>query len=131
MCFEGFIWNPSNCERECDKSCYVREYLDYKNCKRRKRIIDNLVEECSENINGNEMPYNETLHVISLNAIPLNVYKKVCNSCMTYMVFFAVFLITSICISCVFIYFCWYLKKDNISTNLFQCWIFKYINGNT
>ena len=36
------------------------EYLDYKNCKCRKRIIDMLAEECSENINGNEMIYNDT-----------------------------------------------------------------------
>ena len=50
MCEKGFIWNPSNCECECDKSCYVGEYLDYKNWKYRKRIIDKLVEECSENI---------------------------------------------------------------------------------
>ena len=27
-----FIWNPSICERECDKSCNVGEYLDYENC---------------------------------------------------------------------------------------------------
>ena len=25
---EGFIWNPSNCEWECDKSCDIGEYLD-------------------------------------------------------------------------------------------------------
>ena len=25
---KGFIWNPRNCE--CDKSCVVGEYLDYK-----------------------------------------------------------------------------------------------------
>ena len=52
------------------------ENLDYKNCKCRKRLIDKLVEECSENVDGNEMLYNETLDVISLNTIPLNVYKK-------------------------------------------------------
>ena len=55
MCDEGFIWNPSNCECECDKLCDVGEYLDYKNCNCRKRLIDKLVEECNENINGNEM----------------------------------------------------------------------------
>ena len=27
-------------------------------------------------MDGNEMLYNETLDVISLNAIPLNVYKR-------------------------------------------------------
>ena len=31
-----FIWDPSNCERECDKLCDIGEYLDYKNCKCRK-----------------------------------------------------------------------------------------------
>ena len=38
-----FTWNPSNCECECDKSCNVIEYLDYGNCKCRKRLIDKLV----------------------------------------------------------------------------------------
>ena len=71
MCVKGFIWNPSNCECKCDKSCDVGEYLDYKNCKCKKRITDKLVEECSKNIDGNEMLYNETLDVV-----PLNVYKK-------------------------------------------------------
>ena len=112
MCDKEFIWNPSNCECECDKSCDIGEYLDYKNCKCRKKIIDKLIEECSKNIYE-----NETLDIIPLNKIPLNVYKKVCNSCMVYIVLFVVFLITSICICCVFIYFYWYLKKDNISTN--------------
>ena len=64
-CDKGFIWNPSNCECECDKSCDIGEYLDYKNCRCRKKIIDKLIEECSENIDGNEMLYNETLDIIS------------------------------------------------------------------
>ena len=29
---KGFIWNPSNCERKCDKACRVGEYLDYESC---------------------------------------------------------------------------------------------------
>ena len=94
MCDKGFI---CKCECECDKLCDVGECLDYKNCKCRKRLMDKLVDEYSENINGNKMLY-ETLDVISLNAIPLNVYKKVGGSCTLYMVLFAVFLITSICI---------------------------------
>ena len=24
---KGFMWNPSNCECECDKACNVGEYL--------------------------------------------------------------------------------------------------------
>ena len=96
MCDKGFIWNPSNCECECDKLCDVGEYLVYKSCKCRKRTIDKLVEECGENIDGNEMLYNGTLNVIPLDVIPLNGYKKGCSSCMVHIVLFVVFLITSI-----------------------------------
>ena len=55
ICDKEFIWNPGNCDCECDKSCNVGEYLEHKNCKCRKMLIDKLVEACSENINGNEM----------------------------------------------------------------------------
>ena len=73
--WQEFISNPSNCEWECDKWCDVGEYLYYKNCKCRKKVVDKLVEECSENIDGNEMIYNSYL----------NDYWKVCNSCTIYM----------------------------------------------
>ena len=53
-CDKGFISNPSNYDCECDKLCGIREYLDYENCTCRKTIVDKLVEECSENIHGNE-----------------------------------------------------------------------------
>ena len=38
VCNKGSIWDPSNCECECDKSCDIGEYLDYENCKCRKKI---------------------------------------------------------------------------------------------
>ena len=57
---------------------------------------------------------NKTLNVVPLDVIPLNDYKKVCNSCAIYIVLFAVIFITSISINTVFIYFHWYLKKDNV-----------------
>ena len=125
---KGFIWNPSNCECECDKSCDVGEHLSVENCKCRKRLIDKLVEECSENIDGNEMPYNETLDVISLN-----VYKKMCNSCTMYIVLFVLFFIRSICIISVLIYFFYcYLKNDNVSVKIIlvlKQQFIKHING--
>ena len=55
------------------------------------------------------------LHNETLDVIPLNVYKMVFNSCPRYIVLIAVFFITSIWISSVFIYFHWYFKKDNVS----------------
>ena len=50
VCGKGYIWNPSNCECECDISYDVGEYLDYENCKCRKKVADKFVEECTENI---------------------------------------------------------------------------------
>ena len=47
VCDKGFIWNPSNCECECDKACDIGEYLDYDNCKCRKKLVDKLVDECT------------------------------------------------------------------------------------
>ena len=44
------IWNPCNCEWECDKSCDIGEYLDYENCKCRKKLDDKLVQECTKNV---------------------------------------------------------------------------------
>ena len=102
ICGKGFIWNPSNCECECDKSCDVEEYLDYANCKCRKRLIDKLVEEYSEIIDEKELHSNE-----------INDYEKICNSCSVYIVLLIIFFILSIGISSIFIYFHWSLKKSN------------------
>ena len=33
VCDKGFIFNPSNCKCECDKSCNISQYLDYSDCK--------------------------------------------------------------------------------------------------
>ena len=38
-CEDGFIWNPSICECESDKSCNVGDNLDT-NCKYKKRLIE-------------------------------------------------------------------------------------------
>ena len=73
MCDKEFIWNPSNCECECHKSCDIGEYLDYENCKCRKK----LVEQCTENVEE-----------VKLAKITLaeNENKHKCNTCTLYTV---------------------------------------------
>ena len=78
-----------------------------------KRLIDKPLEECSENIYGNKMIYNR-----ALNAIPLNDYGKVYNSCTVYIVF-AIFFMIDISISSVFIYFHWYSKRKYTETTIY------------
>ena len=86
MCDKGFIWNPSNCECECDRSCDIGEYLDCKNCKCRKKIIDKSIEKCSENVDENKMLYNETLDIISSSD-----NNKTSDSCIVYSIISCVF----------------------------------------
>ena len=62
------------------KSYDVGEYLDYENCKCRKSSIDNLVEECSENIDGNAM-----------TNVTLNEYKNACGFSAIYIVLLAAY----------------------------------------
>ena len=104
VCDKGFIWNPTNCGCECDKSCGIGEYLDYQNCACKSSIVDKLVEECTSVIDSNKF-YNETLNTISSDE---------CSSCMLYVVLFAVFLTTSVIIGSTFVYFCCYSKKSNV-----------------
>ena len=97
VCDKGYIWNPSNCVCECDKLCDIGQYLYYKNCVCRKSLVDELVEECINVIDGDTM-YNET-SATSSNG---------CSSYTTYITLFSVFLSISVVISGVFVYFHWY-----------------------
>ena len=71
---KGFILSPSNCECECDKSCGIGEYLDYSNCKCGKKLVDPLVEECTENINETSL-VKKTLHENKDRCNPYAIYK--------------------------------------------------------
>ena len=102
ICDDWFIWNPSIYKCECDRSCNVGEYLDYANCKCRKRLIDKLVEECSEDINGNEVIHNVT--VID--------YEKICKSCTLDIVLLVITFLTPMDIDSLYIYFYWHTIKN-------------------
>ena len=103
ICNKGFIWNPSNCECECDKSCDVGEYLDYENCKCRKRLVDKLIEECNENIEETSL-------------IKINSTKCKHNSCILYIVLFSIFFTINIGIASYFVYYKYMNhNKENVS----------------
>ena len=52
--------------------CDVVEYLDYENCKYRKKIVDNLVKECTET--NNEVKFTKI-------TLAKNGNKHKCSSC--------------------------------------------------
>ena len=92
---------------ECNKTCDIGEYLDYENCKCRKKLVDQIIDECTE-----------TIEEVKLAKITLaeneNRYK--CSSCTVYTVlFWILFTINVGGICAYFIYFHGYLKKDAYS----------------
>ena len=89
VCDEGFIWN--HCECKCDKSYDVGEYLDYQNCKCRKRLVDKLADECDKN-------------------------KDKCSSYILYIVLFSIFFTTNVGIVAYFVYYKYLNRnKENVS----------------
>ena len=50
-CDKGYMWNPSTCECQCDKWCKTEQYLDYKTCVCKNRLVGRLIEVCTSVIN--------------------------------------------------------------------------------
>ena len=98
VCDKEYIWNPSNCECECNKSCGFSEYLDYKNCKCKKRLVDKSIDECTEIIN-------------EITLVKINSSKCKHNSCILYVVLFWIFFTINSGISTYYVYSQWYFKK--------------------
>ena len=101
VCDKGYAWNPSNCKCECDKSCDIGQYLDYKNCKCRKSLVDKLLDECIETV-------DEEVEIV-------NQSKNKCNSCILYIVLFSIFFTINIGIGDYFVYY----KYTNPNKNYF------------
>ena len=93
VCDKGYIWNPSNFACECHRLCDIGQYLDYQNCVCRKSLVDKLVEQCINVIDG-DATYNETL---SIN-------PNDCPSRTLYVVLFIVFLSISVISYSLFIF---------------------------
>ena len=99
-CDKGYIWNPSSCSCECDKLCDVGQYLDYKNSVCENKLLNNLVEECINIVDG-ELVYDK------------RELASDCPSHMPYIVLFSVFLLISSVLGSVFIYYRRYKNRKN------------------
>ena len=113
ICDKKYTWNPSNCKCQCDKSCDFNAYLDYENCKCRKRLVDKLIEEYKKNI-------EET----SLTKI--NSTKCKSNSCILYIVLFSIFFTINIGTAIYFVYY----KYINRSKENGSVWDYVYQRKN-
>ena len=107
VCDKGFIWNPSSCEVECNKSYEIGQYLDYENCKYRKKLVDKLLDECTKTVR--EAKLANISFVENENE---NSYK--CIPCTVYIVLLSVFFTFNVGgIVTYYVYSQWYLKNDS------------------
>ena len=49
------MWNPSTCACECDMWCKPGEYLDYKKCVCKNKLIGKIIFECTSIVNETMM----------------------------------------------------------------------------
>ena len=111
VCNKGFIWNPSNCECECDKSYNIGEYLDYSNCKCRKKLVDKLVDECTETV--------EEVKLAEITPFE-NKNNDEYNSCRVYIILMIVVFTIITGITVYLVYYNWSLINNNIYCNKFS-----------
>ena len=88
----------------CDKAYDIGKYLDYENCKRRKKIIDKLIDECTE-----------TIEAVKLAKITLAENENRYSSWRMYIVLMIVILTIFTGITIYFVYYNWSLIKNNVS----------------
>ena len=117
-----FLIQLIQCER--NKSCNTSQYLDYLDCKWKKKIIDLIVEECIEYDGDKTRLVNKTvtkndnktkLVIITVtktdNQIKI-VNKTVKNSCKVYIILIIVSIVISIVYTIYFVYYNWFLIKN-------------------
>ena len=105
---KGFIFNPSNCRCECDKSCNTSQYLDYSDCKCKKKMINVIVEKCIEFHHDKTKLVNITDNKTKI------VNKTVENSCKVYIISTIVAIVVSTVFTINFVYYNWFLIKIKI-----------------
>ena len=109
-CNKGYMWNPSTCACECDMRCKPGQYLDYKNCVCKNRLIGRVISECTSVINETMM--NNRNNIANDNTIT-NIFTGL---------FSVVIFIGFVCF-CVFAYFKWIKGKQlfkNKCTNYYK-----------
>ena len=115
VCDKGHIFNPSNCECECDKSCNISQYLDYSDCKCKKKLIDPLIEECTKNDDDDKTKIvNITVENDDKTKIVNVTVENKNSSCKVYIIFMTIAFTILTGITIYFVYYNWFLIKNKV-----------------
>ena len=96
-CNKGYMWNPSTCACECDMWCKPGQYLDYKKCICKNKLICRVISECTSIINETMM--NDKMSITND------------DNTVIFISLFSVLLFIGITCFCVFAYFKWIKGK--------------------
>ena len=96
-CNKGYIWNPSTCVCECDMWCKPGQYLDYKKCVCKNKLIGKVISECTSLINETMM--NDKNNIVNDDTTDI------------FIGLFSVLLFIGIVCFCMFAYFKWIKGK--------------------
>ena len=95
------MWNPSTCAWECDMWCKPGQFLDYKKCVCKNKLIGKVISKCTSIINESMM--NNKTNIVSDDTTK-NIFIGL----------FAVLMFTGITCFYVFTYFKWIKGKKII-----------------
>ena len=105
-CNKGYMWNPSTCACECDMWCKPGQYLDYKKCVCKNKLVGKIISECTNRIN--EAMISNKKNISNDNTIA-NIFIGL----------FSVLLFIGIVCFCIFAYFKW-IKGKKLFKNKFK-----------
>ena len=100
VCEKGYMWNPSTCACECDMWCKPGQYLDYKNCVCKNKLIGKI---------------NSVFTSFIIESL-VNVDD---NNTNIYIGLFSLFVFAGVVSFCVFAYFKW-IKGKNLFEKKFN-----------
>ena len=104
VCDKGYMWNPSTWSCECDKYCKAGQYIEYRECVYRKKLIDDLIEQCTTVV---DIEINKGTDLVNISSDSVN--RSSSSSNIYLLLFVAVLLIALLSAAGVFYYF----RKDN------------------
>ena len=91
---------------ECDKYCEIGQYLDYKNCLCRKKLIDDLIEQCTSLV---DIEFKNGTDIFTSSTATKNIVTPV-NSDNSTNIYLFLFVAVVVLVAAGFIY---YYRKNN------------------
>ena len=116
---KGYMWNPSTCACECDKYCEVGQYLDYNNFVCRKKLIDDLIEQCTSIV---DIEIKNGTDIFTSSTATKNIGTPVNsdNSTNIYLFLFVAVLIVALLVAAGFIYYCRKVNSAKVDKKIYD-----------